>query len=295
MTRRPDDHDPTLLDVRAAQAQAREQSAAAETIVAEFPKQMRRIARDAGARQGRLWGIITLALALLISFLAGGLAVNTKLATSADISAIRVAEQQRQQQVDNALDKLNQANKVLESRGQPPIPTPPAGDPNDAITAAVTARVIAQLPPAPTAQQVADAIAPAVTASVVGPSQAELAGLVAAYYQAHPPQPGPPPSEAAIRAAVDASLAANPPASGAPGPPGPKGDPCSPSDPACVGPQGPAGPAGPMGAAGAAGRGIASGPAPVRTDDGSCVWHTTYTDGTSEDDPASPVACPLGK
>lgn len=286
--------DPTLMDVKAAQATARGQAVAAETIVAEFPRQMRRIATKAGARQGRLWGIITLALALVMSFLAGGLAVNTRLTTAQQIAIIQAADQQQKQQVTDALDKLADANKVLESRGQQPVTAPPRPDPSDAITAAVTARVIASLPSTPTAQQVADAIVPAVTAAVVGPSQTQLAGLVAGYYQAHPPQPGPPPTEAAIRAAVDASLAENPAPAG---PKGDKGDPCLPTDAACVGPQGVQGVqgvAGPVGPAGPAGRGIVTGPAPVRGQDGSCVWRTTYTDGTTEDHPASPLACPLG-
>lgn len=150
----------------------------------------------------RRWGLITVALSAVIALLVSIAALAQALSTDSDLTA--------------ALEKLDQANSTLEARGQQPVPEPAMANPTDAITAAVTAQVLASLPPSPTADEVASRIQGAVIANVTvpGPTTAQLAASVSEYLQANPPSPGPAPSQAEIDAAVGRALAANPPPAG---------------------------------------------------------------------------------
>lgn len=91
---------------------------------------------------------------------------------------------------------------------------------------------------------------------------------------------------------------------------GPPGAPCDPNtNPLCVGPKGEdsvvPGPSGPpptcedepgescVGEEGDPGRSV-SNAAPIRMEDGTCVFRTTYSDGTNSDSPPiDPISCPL--
>lgn len=243
---RPELDPPTRADVDHAWSAAREDAAAKDQLLDEFPRQMLRIATQAGNRQARIIGAVTVVLAILVSLLASFVAYRV-----ADHALTN--SEMTQQQVDTALTKLDEANRELQARGQPPVPPPPSPDPTGAVAAAVLAQVLAQLPAAPTADQVASRIVPAVTANVLGPSRAELTRQVAAYFAANPApkgdkgdpgepgvkgevgEPGRPPTSDEIDAAVARYFAANPPppgAQGPQGPPGPQGDP-GPPGPAC--------------------------------------------------------------
>lgn len=242
----------TLGDVREGFDEARSAAEINQSIVDDFPRHMRRIAttagEQAGKRQGRIFGVAGLIVAVVVSFLAGGLAVDNR----AQLALYQQQQDQRQTQVDDALGKLADQNKILTSRGQAPVEAPPpSADPTEAIAALVLSRVIAQLPPVPTADQVANAITPAVTTNVLGPSQRQLARMAADYYRAGGPV------EAAIDAAVRRAYAADPPRDGIDGING-QSPPCL-SEPAqcrgkdgtngqdstVPGPEGPMGPAGP--------------------------------------------------
>lgn len=248
----PDVGDPTFLDVKEGFDEARTAAVANQQIVDDFPRHMRRIAtqagEQAGKRQGRIFGVAGLLVAIVVSFLAGGLAFDNR----AELAAYRTQQDQRQSQIDDALAKLADQNEILASRGQAPVDVPPpSADPTEAIAALVLSRVIAQLPapPAvPTADEVADAITPAVTANILGPSQQQLTRMAADYYRSGGP------AEAAIEAAVRRVVAENPPRDGRDG----QSPPCL-SEPAqcrgkdgtngqdstVPGPEGPVGPPGP--------------------------------------------------
>lgn len=207
MEKGPPVSSPTFVDVKASFADMRAHGAASEQIVAEFPRQMRRIAQDAGKRaaqrEGRIFGVIGIVVAIVVSFLAGGLSVDNR----AELALLRDAQVQRQAQTDATLARLDDQNEVLELRGQAPVPAPATDDPADALAALVLSRVVAQLPPTPTAEQVAALIVASGDVSGQGPSAQQLSALAADYF-------GTGPGQAAIEAAVARVYAANPPAAG---------------------------------------------------------------------------------
>lgn len=167
------------------------------------------------ARKAYRWLVMAaVAVAVIVSLAVSIVAINIATDAAAAQNAADAAQAERSANVDTALQRLEEANQELEARGQAPVQTSAAPDQSEAIAAAVLAQVLAQLPPAPSAEDVAARIQGSVTANVLGPTRQQLVAEVAAYFQANPPQPGPPPSQDAIRAAVDAALAANPPPRG---------------------------------------------------------------------------------
>lgn len=199
------------------------------------------VARGEARRTSRRLGLAAILFAFLVSVGFSVYALSS--ANSADSVAAQANAQSAsaRQTVADALNKLNAANDTLQARGQQPVAPPTTDTPASAIESAVLAQVLAALPPSPTADQVATKLQTAVLSQVVGPSQTELAEQVAAYYAAHPPLPGPAPTQAQIQAAVDADLAANPPPAGA------KGDAGMAGQQGQQGVQGPAGTQGPKG------------------------------------------------
>jgi hypothetical protein len=237
----------TRIDLSKRTSRARRNARSAHTaaqVIEDFQHIASTAGEQAGRRQGRIFGVLGLVVAIVVSFLAGGLAVDN----AAQLAAFRTQQDQRQTQIDDTLAKLADQNEILAARGQAPVEVPPpSADPTEAIAALVLSRVIAQLPPVPTADEVASAITPAVTANVLGPSQQQLTRAIADYYRAGGP------AEAAIAAAVRREYAANPPRDGRDGENG-QSPPCL-SEPAqcrgadstVPGPDGPMGPIGPAG------------------------------------------------
>lgn len=212
---------PTADDVRTARKAAATVAERTWLLAADrLPGKVQGIARNEARKVGGIGALLSAVLAVAISVAAYSSADNAR-ATAATTSATMNA----------AVQRLDQANATLVDRGQSPVPLPPTSptDPAPAVSAAVLAQVLASLPTSPSPDAVASRIQGAAATSLLGPSTDELAGQVAGYFSQNPPQSGPPVTEPDIRAAVDAALRDNPPASGA------KGDPCLPSDPACVG------------------------------------------------------------
>jgi hypothetical protein len=229
------------------------------------------------------WLVVAAAVvSLIVSVPTSLIAIDRATGAQARTEAAQASQVERDASVDTALQRLREANSDLEARGQAPVAVP--SDPSDAIAAAVTARVLASIPPTPTAAQVGVAISSAVTANLLGPSREALTDLVASYFATNPPKPGPAPTQGQIQAAVDRAYAANPPAQG---PKGDKGDPCLPSDPACIGPKGDPGVRGDPGAdstvPGPIGPPVAawSWPDPIAPD----VTHTCTRTGGPDDAP----------
>lgn len=170
------------------------------------------------ARKAYRWLVMAaVAVAVIVSVASSFIAINIATTAAAQTSAAQAAQAERDATVDTALKRLQEANGELEARGQAPVLTSETPDQSEAIAAAVLAQVLAQLPPAPSAEEVAARIQGAVTANVLGPTRQQVIDEVAGYFATNPPVPGPPPSSEAIRAAVAAELEANPPPPGAPG------------------------------------------------------------------------------
>jgi hypothetical protein len=231
---------PTYADVLETSKVAH---ALAQQAAEEEPKRLASIAARAGKaagqlaakRENRRSGLLMLIVALLVPLLVSTIALGTSLHTAGDVADVQVA-----------LERLDQANDALEARGQPPVEVPPNSTPEQVSAAAITAQVVASLPPAPTADEVASRLQGAVIGQLTGPTFGELARLSADYFRTLPAPPGP--TEAQIQAAVDRRYAADPPdpgRDGAPGEQGIQGEPGVQGEQGIPGEQGPQGLPGP--------------------------------------------------
>ncbi len=232
----------TLDDVHEAQARSRE---AVDRDAAALPRKVERIAQKQSSRTARRIGLLTLFIALVVPYI-----LSFNASSKADAASLLAATTAAQ--VDQARQQLDEANRALTARGQAPVATPVSTtDPTDAIAAAVLAKVLAQLPPTPTADQVASRLQAAVTSNVLGPSLDQLKTQAAAYLASLTP-PGP--TQAQIDAAVARALAGRD-LTGPAGPAGPAGkdgvNGTDGADSTVPGPAGPAGETGPAGAQGA--------------------------------------------
>ncbi len=144
-------------------------------------------------------GCLMAALAIGVSWVAASQIV--------DLRAERTAEQakatEEQGRTRQAIEALEEANRELQARGQQPVSPPPELQPEETLIAAATARVLANLPPAPM------------------PSHEQVGNAVASYFITHPVSVAP----SLVAAQVAAYLAANPPAAGERGEKGEKGEP----------------------------------------------------------------------
>lgn len=223
-------------------------------------------------RSSRRWYLAAVVAAVLIS-----LAISTAglLLSVRDARAIAQEAEQRQalqQLVQPVLQNAASANKTLTDRGQPAVPIPdPTQHPTDALVAAATARVLANLPSpqpiAPSPGQIAAAVNSYEQTHPAVATPDQVGAAVGGYLAAHPPAAGPPPTVQQIQAAVAAYLAANPPppgrdgAAGASGKDGANGangkdgqtPPCMNTSSQCQGPKGDTGNTGPKGDQGQAG------------------------------------------
>ena len=95
---------------------------------------------------------------------------------------------------EKAYQAAQAANSQLTARGQTPVPVPPPSDddPTSTIVAASAARVLAQLPPVPSAEQVAQRLAADQILNPPATPVAQVSAVVASYLQANPPPKGEP-------------------------------------------------------------------------------------------------------
>lgn len=135
-----------------------------------------------------------------VGCLGAALAIVVSLGASYQIVALqaeRAAEQAKEvaerERTRDAIEALEQANRDLQARGQPPISQPPDLQAGETLVAATTARVLASLPsaPMPTAQQVGDAVASYMVTHPIGVPASLVASQVSAYLAANPPPAGP--------------------------------------------------------------------------------------------------------
>lgn len=244
----------TRDDLDAAAHRAHEEAEAADRRADLWPA-----VRKVAEQRARVFALVALVASVVISLLAGYVALDT----AGKVTTAQAAAAVQDQQTRSALASLEDANRVLQSRGQAPVQSPNL-DPAEVQAAAIKARVIAALPPNPTAEQVAAVLAPAMAANVTGPPVGELSRQLAAYFAANPApagkqgeagasgQPGPAPTPEQIQAAVLAESEALK---------GPQGDPGSQGLPGAKGDKGDKGDPGVPGAPGAPGQDGAPGPA----------------------------------
>lgn len=239
---------PNLMDVRAGFDEVREEMATDRAIVGEFPRHMHRIATSAGTqagveaarRTGRRFGVVGLAVALLVSVGSGIAAIIIAASASSTVAEERVAriaaeerDAEESRRTAENIASLQDSNSRLQARGQAPVETPPASAPDsDTLVAATTARVLAALPPSPDMAAIAQMVAAAVAAQPTGPSASQLSTALAEYFRVNPPpagrtgdagakgdmgpkgEPGRPPTAEEIQDAVDTYLAEHPPPKG---------------------------------------------------------------------------------
>lgn len=178
-----DDNPPTLRDVEAARGPARRVAADSDRRAQLGTKTTREMVR----RQVGRYALVGIVLSILASLAAGLIALNA----ITRVSSAEALRQQQDQQTTAALASLQEANRTLTARGQAPVAVN-AADPTDVIASAVKARVIAALPPSPSAAQVASVLTPAIAANVTGPPASVMSAQLADYFKANPPAPGKP-------------------------------------------------------------------------------------------------------
>lgn len=112
-----------------------------------------------------------------------------------DASEVQAQQLQSNQELARkAYEAAQAANGQLTARGQTPVPVPPPNpdDPTGTIVAASAARVLAQLPPAPTAEQVAQRLASDQLLNPPSMPIAQVSAVVASYLKDNPPPKGDP-------------------------------------------------------------------------------------------------------
>ena len=141
-----------------------------------------------------LWRVV-----LVASCLGTALAITVSTLAAYQISSLRAertAEQVKteaeQKTTRQAIEALEKANRDLQARGQQPVSPPADPQSDEALVAAASARVLANLPPAPmpTDQQVGNAVATYMVTNPVAVSPALIAAQVSAYLAANPPPAG---------------------------------------------------------------------------------------------------------
>lgn len=130
------------------------------------------------------------AVSIGVSAIALGQSIRVRDATEAQAQQLAT----NQELARKAYEAAQAANGQLTARGQTPVPVPPPNpdDPTGTIVAASAARVLAQLPPAPTAEQVAQRLASDQLLNPPPVPVAQVSAVVASYLQANPPPKGDP-------------------------------------------------------------------------------------------------------
>jgi hypothetical protein len=143
--------------------------------------------------RGQVWKIgfviscFVLALAMVLSSATARSVVDLKAAqVASDESRAKAEEATRK-----AIESLQEANRELQQRGQRTIDQPDDLDSSETFIAAATARVLANLPPAPTPtdDQVGRVLAAYFAVNPVTVSPARIAAEVEAYFESNPVEP----------------------------------------------------------------------------------------------------------
>lgn len=148
------------------------------------------------ATRGQAWKIafVVSCFAVGISLLLGSAVARSIV----DVKAEQVASEERRKTEEKttreAIAALQQANEELRGRGQQPIPQPSQMGDSEALVAAATARVLANLPaapPVPTDEQIGRVLAAYMVTNPVVVSPQRIAQQVANYFAENPVEPEP--------------------------------------------------------------------------------------------------------
>lgn len=144
-------------------------------------------------RRGQAWKIAFVASCVVLAI---SLILNTAVARSVvDLRADQVAAQEsreaEERRTREAITALQQANEDLRRRGQQPVDQPSQLGDGEALVAAATARVLANLPatPQPTSEQIAAELARYFAVNPVTVSPQRIAQQVASYFAENPVEP----------------------------------------------------------------------------------------------------------
>lgn len=146
------------------------------------------------ANRGDVWRV-----AVVVAILGAAVSIGVSYLANVQVVSLqaeRTAEKARtdaeQKSTREAIAALEEANRDLQQRGQQPVSPPSDLQTGETLVAAATARVLANLPPAPmpTAQQVADAVASYMIMHPVSVSPSLVAAQVSVYLDANPPPAG---------------------------------------------------------------------------------------------------------
>lgn len=144
-------------------------------------------------RQGQAWKIAFVASCVVLAI---SLILNTAVARSVvDLRADQVAAQEartaQEKRTQEAITALQEANDDLRRRGQQPVDQPSQLGDGEALVAAATARVLANLPaaPLPTQEQIGTELARYFAANPVSVSPQRIAQQVANYFAENPVEP----------------------------------------------------------------------------------------------------------
>jgi hypothetical protein len=171
--------------------------------------------------------------AIVISIFANQSALDAKARTA----VLSQTTEQSRQLAEKAYEEAKQANAILLARGQAPVPVPPPSDnPADTIASAAAAKVVAQLPKNQTnAQDIAPIIGQYLADHPQGPTAAQIANQISAYFATNPIPPGkqgepgekgeqgPPPTTEQILASITTYCSTRNECRGPTGDPGPQG------------------------------------------------------------------------
>lgn len=148
------------------------------------------------ATRGQAWKI-----AFVVSCFAVGISLLLSSAAArsiVDVKAEQVASEERRKTEEKttreAIAALQQANEELRGRGQQPIPQPTQMGDSEALVAAATARVLANLPAAataPTDEQIGRVLAAYMVTNPVAVSPQRIAQQVSNYFAENPVEPEP--------------------------------------------------------------------------------------------------------
>jgi hypothetical protein len=146
--------------------------------------------------RGQVWkiGFVLSCLVLGVSLLLGAAAAKSVVELKASQLAAEEARKTENEATSKAIKSLQEDNAKLQSRGQQPIQQPVDPNPSDALVAAATARVLANLPPAPlpTDDQIGRALAAYFALNPVSVSPQWVAQQVSNYFVENPVEPGEP-------------------------------------------------------------------------------------------------------
>lgn len=144
--------DPSVVAEHLAEA-LREAAEHATRKADEAPHIARDVARQAARETTRRWVVWVIIAAVLVStavsWAALAIARDTKAGQAAADAARKAVDTEQQRQIDAIRAAFGETNATLIAQGKPVVPPPPpkpGEDPTEALTALVTARVLAALP-----------------------------------------------------------------------------------------------------------------------------------------------------